>query len=628
MKTKTAIVTGLLLATALSANAFSLTKSVRVGESVTLPSSVEYDGNSYAVQWDKQSVNTETEGMISVKGNLLSGEECNLYIIVQKNPSVLSEMVHNVSYSLKNLNVKTNIAGDNSYAAISVYAKDDLKGLDFKNYDVTAAIAVQAEKITDGAAEFNIDLSEFSDGTYVYFISSGEETLSGEFVYRDADSYVESVLSASGEDLGANLVTLYNNYNIIIELSLRDVYDNLSSEEKETVMINMHKTVTKTENAMFDDIQAAIDRETAMIMYLKADDKRAFLENLNPDYASPLGIDVTADGYYERIDGKDRVISYITKANPTTSDGLYKNFYEAVAITAMNECTKSDVYDILKDFDKVGEQKILGIRDSLKKLDEKLTDSQKNDVLSKMAAVDTYTSTADISKKLASEIASATNTGNGSGGSGTGGSSGNKGNSTGTGGSTAYIPSGVNTEKTSVKFDDIDETPWAEIYITALAEKNIVNGNGNKFRPNDPVTRAEFSKILVNILGIPQCEYIIQFTDVNKTDWYADYVNRLFAAGIINGVSETEFDPDGFLTREDMCVLVCRAKQYLQNIDISSANLGFADNDAISDYAVSAVAYLQEKGIVNGVGENMFMPKSVCSRAAVCKVAAQFFDIK
>lgn len=628
MKIKTALVTGLLLIMSLSANAFDITQSVRVGESVTLPSAVEYGGGSYPVQWDKKSVNTESEGVICVKGSLISGEECNLYILVTKKPSTLSDMAHTVSYSLKNLNITAKAEGDNKYASVSVYKKDDTKGLDFEKYDVNDAVAVQAEKIAGGMVEFNVGLSDFPDGTYVYFTASGETAASGEFIYRNADSYVEAVLAADGDTLGADLVTLYNNYEIIIRLSLADTYNSLSAEEKETVMINMHKTVTAMGNAVFDDIEASIDRETAMIMYFKAADKKAFLESSAPYYSLPLGIDMSADGYYNGLDGKDKVIRYITKANPLTSAELYKSFYEAVAVTAMNECTKSEVYNILKDFDKVGNVSILSITGSLKTLDEKLTDSQRNDVLSKMAAVDTYSSPSDISAKLASEIASATSSGS-TGGSSSGSSgSGGKGNSTSSGGSTVYIPSTVKQEQASVKFIDIGEAPWAEIYINALAEKNIINGDGDKFRPNDPVTRAEFSKILVNILGIPQSVYSLKFTDVDENSWYADYVNRLYGAGIINGVSETEFDPNGYLTREDMCVLVCRAKQYSEKIDIPSGNPDFADGSTISGYALASVAYLQETGVVNGVGENMFMPKSVCSRAAICKTVAQFFDIK
>lgn len=628
MKTKTAIVTGLLLTSVLSANAFDITKNVRVGETVTLPQTVEYQGTNSTVDWDKKNVNTETEGIILVKGTLASGEDCNLHILVTNNPSTLSDTAHSISFSQKNLNVTAKSVGDNPYASVSVFVKDDEKALEFDRYDVTDAVAVQAEKLADGTAEFNVDLNDFPDGTYVYFVSSGETTAVGEFVYRNADSYVDAVLAANGDTLGTDLIALYDDYKIIIDLSLEDIYNSLSDEDKETVMKNMHKYVTSLENALFDDIQSAIDKETAMVMYLKSEDKKAFLENTDIDYASPLGIDTSANGYYGKLDGKDNVIKSIEKTNPKTSADLYKCFYDAVAVTAMNESVNADVYDILKDFDKVGDVEILGISDSLKKLDEKLTDSQRNDVLSKMAAVNKYSSTSEISHKLATEIASVTSS-KGSGGSGgSGGGSTGKGNTTSATGASSYVSPSVGSVGSKTKFDDINDAPWAEMYINALAEKNIVNGDGDKFRPNDPVTRAEFSKILVNILDLPQSEYIIDFTDVNKTDWYAEYVNSLYTVGIINGVSETEFDPNGCLTREDMCVLVCRAKQYSDNIEIPSGNPDFADSNLISTYAVSAVAYLKEQGIVNGVGENMFMPKSVCSRAAVCKVAAQVFDIK
>ncbi len=626
MKRKTALVTGLLLMTAMPSNAFDIIQNARVGEIVSMPSSVEYEGSTYSVQWDKKSVNTESEGIIYVKGESSLGDDCNLYILVTKNPSTLTEIAHTVSYSVKNLNVTAAADGDNDYASVSVYRKDETKGFDFKLYDVSEAIAVQAEKIAEGKAEFNVDLSEFGDGTYVYFITSGESIGAGEFIYLDTDSYVSSVLSASGDTLGTDLVTLYNNYEIIMGLSLEDTYNSLSEEEKKTVMKNMHATVTAMEKAVFDDIEAEIDRETAMVMYLKAADKKAFLESIQPDYSTPLGIDTATDSYYDGLSGKENAVSYITNANPQKSADLYKAFYEAVAVTAMNESTNADVYDILKDFDKVGDISILGITDSLNKLKDELDDSQRNNVLSKMAAVTTYSVPSDISSKLASEITTVT-TPAGTGGT-TGSGGGGRGNSTSSGGGAVYVPTKIEQESTTIKFSDIGAAQWAEKYINTLAEKKIVNGDGDKFRPNDPVTRAEFSKILVNIIGLPQSDYNLKFGDVNENDWYADYVNRLYGAGIINGVSETEFNPNGYLTREDMSVLVCRAKTYMDGSEIPERTPDFADSDDISGYAKAAVAYLQSEGVINGVGENLFMPKSVCSRAAICKVAVEFFDIK
>ena len=85
--------------------------------------------------------------------------------------------------------------------------------------------------------------------------------------------------------------------------------------------------------------------------------------------------------------------------------------------------------------------------------------------------------------------------------------------------------------------------------------------------------------------------------------------------GIINGDEKNYFNPNEHVTREDAAVMIYRTL----NTDIADNKIcNFTDNDEISGYAKEAVGALYNKGIINGMGNGMFEPKSNSTRAQIC----------
>ena len=114
-----------------------------------------------------------------------------------------------------------------------------------------------------------------------------------------------------------------------------------------------------------------------------------------------------------------------------------------------------------------------------------------------------------------------------------------------------------------VSFGDVDEAHGKK-EIEALAKYGVINGKAeNVFAPEDSMTRAEFAAIVVRGLGYSAEEISRsntgRFSDVNDSDWFAGYVGLAERSGIINGVSETEFNTYGTITREQAAVMVSRA---------------------------------------------------------------------
>jgi hypothetical protein len=200
-----------------------------------------------------------------------------------------------------------------------------------------------------------------------------------------------------------------------------------------------------------------------------------------------------------------------------------------------------------------------------------------------------------------------------------------------TGGSVVHAgnPVAGNTSAPSVTpgknevFSDIVSVSWAKEYITKLYDAGVINGDGNGlFYPERNVTREEFVKMLLLSFGIksdgaPQMD----FSDVKKDSWFADYVSLAFNLGIVNGVNATEFGAGLNITRQDMAVMITRCLEYkgisLENKDDVSV---FVDETSISGYALDAVKKLKDAGILNGDANGNFNPSLFATRAEVAKV--------
>lgn len=107
-------------------------------------------------------------------------------------------------------------------------------------------------------------------------------------------------------------------------------------------------------------------------------------------------------------------------------------------------------------------------------------------------------------------------------------------------------------------FDDIANHE-SKIYIEALAERGIINGKSETaFDPDAGLTRAELAVLIVRGLGLTASGRDI-FLDVSASDWFYSYVASCYDYGIISGVSEKEFNPYGPVTNQEAAAMVQRA---------------------------------------------------------------------
>ena len=134
--------------------------------------------------------------------------------------------------------------------------------------------------------------------------------------------------------------------------------------------------------------------------------------------------------------------------------------------------------------------------------------------------------------------------------------------------------------KPGITFGDIKKSPNKEA-IEALASREIINGMGDgSFAPEKTMTRAEFATIVVKALGLtPKANS--KFKDVASGKWYSAYIGTANTYGIVNGVSDTEFNPEGTITRQEAAVMVARAAK-LCGLDTAMSDA--EQNDILCDY--------------------------------------------
>jgi len=128
------------------------------------------------------------------------------------------------------------------------------------------------------------------------------------------------------------------------------------------------------------------------------------------------------------------------------------------------------------------------------------------------------------------------------------------------GGGAAVVPSTKPSETpTEAKsFGDVSAEHWGYKAISTLAEKGYLSGyEDGSFKPSGNITRAEFTKIIISAFKVEKSEGE-SFEDVKADAWYAPFVASAVKAGIVLG-NGTSFNPDGYLTREDAAVMICRA---------------------------------------------------------------------
>lgn len=176
-------------------------------------------------------------------------------------------------------------------------------------------------------------------------------------------------------------------------------------------------------------------------------------------------------------------------------------------------------------------------------------------------------------------------------------------------------------------FTDVDQTEWYHEAVDYVVENKLMGGTGDAtFEPDATTSRAMFVTILWRLEGEPEAEPSV-FTDVPEGEWYSDAVAWAFENGIVNGSNETEFDPDGSVTREQVAAILYRYAAYKEFDLTAEAGLtGYTDAASVSEYATEAMNWAVATRLIGGTSKTTLDPTGDSTRAQIATILMRFCE--
>lgn len=174
----------------------------------------------------------------------------------------------------------------------------------------------------------------------------------------------------------------------------------------------------------------------------------------------------------------------------------------------------------------------------------------------------------------------------------------------------------------NLPFTDVSVFSWYFDPVLYCYGHQLVNGvSATRYDPSATTSRAELATLLWRMEGKPQPESKEEFLDVDAKSWYGPAVSWAKYSGVVSGVDNEHFAPNGRVTREQLAAMLYR---YAGSPTVSGSLSGFSDAGQIQNYAKDALRWAVEKGIVTGKENKRLDPGGNATRAEVAAMLQRF----
>lgn len=180
-------------------------------------------------------------------------------------------------------------------------------------------------------------------------------------------------------------------------------------------------------------------------------------------------------------------------------------------------------------------------------------------------------------------------------------------------------------------YDDVRTDAWYYNAVTFVTDRGYFNGvSETLFAPYIDMNRAMFVTVLGRMANVDTSKYMgLAFSDLEAGMYYVPYVKWANENGIVLGRSDTIFDPEASITREEMAAIMYRYCAYI-GMDMTPKNTMFmdryTDRNEVSDWAVTYVEWAVGCGLMRGMTDHTIDPLEHASRAQVAQVIMNFCD--
>lgn len=178
-------------------------------------------------------------------------------------------------------------------------------------------------------------------------------------------------------------------------------------------------------------------------------------------------------------------------------------------------------------------------------------------------------------------------------------------------------------------FDDLNRGAWYHDGVHSCLANGLMNGvDDRRFAPEGTMTRAQLVTILWRMEDCPVSDYLMGFEDVSSTAYYGEAVCWAASEGIVSGYGNGRFGPDDAVTREQFAAILYRCVRH-KGYDTTQGGMAireYADYEQISGYALAAMDWAVAEGIVNGASPTALYPQGTAVRAQAAAMLQRFCE--
>jgi hypothetical protein len=176
-----------------------------------------------------------------------------------------------------------------------------------------------------------------------------------------------------------------------------------------------------------------------------------------------------------------------------------------------------------------------------------------------------------------------------------------------------------------LKFVDVPAGFWASPFIDALSARGVIQGfEGNSFRPNQPVTRAEFAALIQKAFDNQPGDKTVQYKDLKANFWANPAIDRATKIGFLRGYPGNIFQPQQRIPRVQALVALASGLNLKPSAPPNQVLNIYKDAKNIPKYALDRIAAATENGlVVNYPNRDVLNPNRNITRAEVAAVVYQ-----
>lgn len=178
-------------------------------------------------------------------------------------------------------------------------------------------------------------------------------------------------------------------------------------------------------------------------------------------------------------------------------------------------------------------------------------------------------------------------------------------------------------------FSDVRKTDWFHAAIDYMVEHGVMNGTSDTtFEPEAAVSRGMLATILWRQADSPTADDTMPYLDVAPDAYYTGAIRWAADEQIVTGYDETHFGPEMPVIREELAAMLFRfaRSQGMESVNLSEHLTSFSDAAQVSDFAVPALNWAVGSGIILG-DSGLLEPQDTVTRAETAQMLMRYMEL-